>query len=529
MSESKKQNYLSGAAILALTVGITKIIGLIYKYPILNILGDAGTTHFDVTYRVYNLLLTISTAGIPVALSRLISAADATKRNNQVKRYFRVAMLAFIIIGALCTGAMMLFPQQIANVMGDPKAAAGIRVLGPGVLFVCIISVYRGYSQGYSNMIPTAVSQIIEVVVKAVIGISIALWLSKMNYDSAAISAGAIMGVTVGLGISIPILMIEKARSDKKRGMLDTGDKPLSNMSTLKEILTIAIPITLSASILNIIAIIDTRVILSQLKAGAGFDPSMTEILYGVYAKAVNISNIPSAIIVPITVSIVPAISAAIATHNSREAKSVMESSLRVTNLLAMPAAVGLSVLSFPIFQVLVPDSHEAGAGLLAILGISTYFTCIQLVMNSILQATGHEKLALISLPLGGVVKIVTNYILVSNPDVNIYGAPVGTLLCYVAIMIMDIIFIKVLIKDSPSFIKVSIRPLICAAIMGAGVWGFYGVASRHVGGLVSLFGGVAVGVVIYFVLVVALKAITRDDLMLLPKGDKIADLLRIK
>ncbi len=529
MSESRKQNYLSGAAILALTVAITKIIGLIYKYPILNILGDAGTTHFDVTYRVYNLLLTISTAGIPVALSRLISAADATGRNTQVKRYFNVGMLTFVIIGAICSSLMIFFPQQIAEMMGDPGAAMGIAVLGPGVLFVCIISVYRGYSQGFSNMLPTALSQIIEVVFKAIIGISIALWLSSMNYDSAAVSAGAIMGVTVGLGISIPVLMIEKHRSDRKRGTTLTMDKPISRKETLKEILAIGIPITLSASLLNIISVIDTKLILDSLQNRAGFDTAMTEILYGVYAKGVNVANIPSAIIVPLTVSIVPAISAALAKKHRGEAKEVMESSMRVSNLIAMPAAVGLAVLSYPIFQVLFPGSHEAGPALLSILGIGTYFICIQLIMNAILQASGHEKFALISLPVGGAVKIITNYILVSNPEINIYGAPVGTLLCYVAIVIMDIIFIKVKMKESPSFFKVSIRPLICSLIMGAGAWAVYGIASRYAGELVSMVCGVAVAVVIYFVLVIVLKAITRDDLKLLPKGEKIADILRIK
>lgn len=529
MSESKKQNYLSGAAILALTVAITKIIGLIYKYPILNILGDAGTTHFDVTYRVYNLLLTISTAGIPVALSRLISAANATGRHVQVKRYFRVAMAAFILIGALCSGVMVFFPEWIAEMMGDPDAAAGIQVLGPGVLFVCIISVYRGYSQGFSNMLPTAISQIIEVVFKAIIGISAALWLSSMNYDSAAVSAGAIMGVTVGLGISIPVLMIEKHRASRKRGIIHAVDTPVSRKETLKEILSIGIPITLSSSLLNIISLIDTKLILDSLQNRAGFDIASTEILYGVYAKGVNVANIPSSIIVPLTVSIVPAISAALAKKQRGEAKEVMESSLRVSNLIAMPAAIGLSVMSYPIFQVLLPGSHEAGPALLSILGIGTYFICIQLVMNSILQASGYEKMALISLPVGGAVKILTNYILVSNPAINIYGAPVGTLLCYITIMIMDIIFIKVKIKEHPDFIKVSIRPLICSLIMGAAAWAVYGIASRYTGELISLVCGIGVAVIVYAVLIVALRAITRDDMKLLPKGEKLADILRIR
>lgn len=337
------------------------------------------------------------------------------------------------------------------------------------------------------------------------------------------------MGVTVGLGISIPLLMIEKRRSDKKRGVVPTMDIPQTRADTFKEIMTIGIPITLSASILNIISLIDTKLILSQLQTSAGVSKDMTEILYGVYAKGVNVSNIPSAIIVPLTVSIVPAIAAAIAKKNSREAREVMESSLRVTNLMAMPAAVGLSVLSYPIFKVLYPSSNEAGPMLLAVLGISTFFICAQLIMNSILQASGYERLALISLPVGGVVKILTNYILVGNPNINIYGAPVGTLLCYIVIMIMNMVFIAVKIKDHPNFFKVSIRPLICTLVMGAAAWASYGIASRFVGETMALVCGVAGGVIVYGIMVIALKAISRDDLKLLPKGEKIADILRIR
>lgn len=529
MSESRKQNYLSGAAILAVTAALTKIIGLIYKYPILNILGDAGTAHFDVTYRVYNLLLTVSTAGIPVALSRLIAAANATNRNNQVRKYFRVGMLAFVIIGAICSAVMVFFPNQIASMMGDPGAAPGIAVLGPGVLFVCIISVYRGYSQGFQNMIPTAISQIIEVVAKAIIGIAIALWLSRLHYDSPAISAGAIMGVTIGLGISIPVLMLEKRRSDRSRRKLDYSDRTLSSGDTLREIMTIGIPVTLSASILNIISLIDTKIIWSRLQHGAGFDYSMAEVLYGVYAKSFNITNIPSAIIVSLTVSIVPVIAAAVATKNIRQSKAVMESSLRVTNLFAMPCAVGIAVMAYPIFNVFFPKSNGAGPVILAILGVSSYFICVQLVLNAILQANGHERLALISLPIGGIVMIIIDYILVSNPDINIYGAPVGTLFCYIAIMIVDMLFIRSRIKGCPNFFKAAIRPLICAGVMGVTVWAIYGIVSRLAGNLVSLILGVGSGVVVYFVMVIAIRAITREDMLLLPKGEKIANLLHLR
>ena len=153
LADKKNNSYLTGAAILAATIVITKIIGAIYKIPLYNLLGDEGTSHFQATYNIYNLLLTISTAGIPVALSRLISAARVTKRYKQIRRYFSVSLIAFSVIGGICMIIMLVFPQQLANFVGNPEIKAGIMVLAPAVLFSCIVAVYRGYSQGFSDML----------------------------------------------------------------------------------------------------------------------------------------------------------------------------------------------------------------------------------------------------------------------------------------------------------------------------------------------------------------------------------------
>ncbi len=537
MAESKRQNYLRGAAILAVTVAIVKVIGAIYKIPLYNLLGDEGTTHFQVTYTIYNLLLTISTAGIPVALSRLISAASAINRPEQVKRYFRVGLFAFVCIGLLGMSVMLIFPQQLANMMGDPEVTMGVRALAPAVLFACIISVYRGYSQGHSNMMPTAISQILEVSCKLVFGISIAWYLTKLGHNTSTVSAGAIIGVTIGLGIAVPILMLYKKRMDRKisyGGILDTPD---SRSETLKRIFVIAIPITLSSSVLNIITLIDTKLVLFQLQAGAGFDYELAKVLYGVYAKALTLFSLPSAFIVPVTVSIVPAIAAALAQKHSRGARDIMESSLKLTNLLALPAGVGLTVLCHPIFNLLYPDSHAAGPELLAVLGIASYFVCLQLMTNAILQASGHEKLALVSLPVGGVVKITVNWFLVGTPAIHIMGAPIGTLVCYIVITLMNIGFMLWKVKECPNFLKITIRPLLCTLVMGGAAWGSYGLLEKFVGSalagrlgdIICVMGAIGVAAIIYGILIIVTKTVTREDMKLLPKGEKIANILKIK
>jgi len=534
----KKTNYLRGAALLAATVAITKVIGAIYKIPLYNLLGDEGTAHFQVTYTIYNLLLTLSTAGIPVALSRLIAAALATNRPLQVKRYFSVGLSAFVVIGGVCMAIMLLLPQQLADLMGDPDVAMGVRALAPAVLFACAISVYRGYAQGHANMMPTAISQIMEVSCKLVFGIAIAWLLSAAGHDKATISAGAIIGVTIGLALAVPILMFYKVRMDRKKSA-PTGapDVPMSRRATLAQIMKIGIPIMLGSSIMNIITLIDTKLVLLRLESGAGLLHDAAITLYGVYSKGLTMFALPSAFIVPVTVSVVPAISAALARRQGAEAREVMESSLKLTNLLAMPAAVGLSVLSAPVFQLLFPDSDPHGPSLLAVLAIASFFVCSQLITNAILQASGHERLALLSLPIGGVIKIAVNWFLVGTPTWNIMGAPVGTLACYVCITALNVLFILWKVPEPPNFLKISLRPAVCTACMGAAAWGVYGLAARFAGNLLHgrfgqlliLVGVIVLAVLIYAVLAILLRAVTREDMKLVPKGEKIAKILKIK
>ena len=226
MSEPKKANYLTGAAILAATVALTKVIGFLYKIPLFNILGDAGAGHFNVMYYIYNLLLTISTAGVPVALSRLISEARASSRPMQAKRYYSVGLAAFGIIGLAGSAAMYFFAPQLAAFMKDSQVVLGVRLLSPAVFFACIVSVLRGYAQGHNDMRPTAVSQILEVLCKLIFGLTIAWYLKAMGYPVPVIAAGAIVGVTIGLGLSVPALIAMRRRIAAGTPSTWTGPTP---------------------------------------------------------------------------------------------------------------------------------------------------------------------------------------------------------------------------------------------------------------------------------------------------------------
>ena len=196
MKEQKSNTFFGGAAILAISIAIVKVIGALYKIPLGRILGDVGFGHFNNAYAIYNLLLMVSTAGLPVAMSKTISEANALGRRNQVGRVFRVSLITFIILGAISSLIMFVFAQQLADLQGDSLAAPAVRVMALSCFFVCTMSAYRGYAQGHSDMVPTAVSQVLEALTKLIVGLVLAWYILYLGFGSEFSAAGAIGGVT---------------------------------------------------------------------------------------------------------------------------------------------------------------------------------------------------------------------------------------------------------------------------------------------------------------------------------------------
>ncbi len=537
LPESRRQSYIRGAAILSATAIIVKAIGFVYKIPLLNMLGDAGSSHFQVPYQIYAVLLAISTTGIPVALARLISSASSTGRPQQARRYFSVALPAFTVLGIIFSFLMFLLAPSLALLMKDAKAAAGIRALAPAVLFVCMVSVYEGYAQGHNDMIPTAAKQITEVTSKLIIGLAAAWWLLQNGYDAAIASAGAIAGVPIGLFIALLILVAHKKKTDSLQDVSYQRDKPDGRLKTLSGIFKVSTPVTLGASFMSILTLLDMFVVRDRLHVAAGFPLDTVNVLYGVYSKGLTLLILPSALIIPITISIIPAISAALANRRLRAAKEITETSLRLTNIFAIPAGLGLCVLSYPIFNVFFWNSNENGSVCLTIFGIASYFVCMQLVTTAILHANGHERNPVFAYIIGGAAQLVVDYILVGNPEIGIVGSPVGTLTCYFLITALNLIFIIKKVKYKPS-IWIFIKPAICSAVMVTAARSVYELLYKLGSGVIGtgrfalalfLLGAVFIAVVVYVILIVATKTVTRDDMKLLPRGDKLADFLRIR
>lgn len=537
MSRSQKQNYLHGAAILAAGVVIMKILGAIYKIPLMNLLGDTGYGYFNVAYNIYNIFLTISSAGLPVALSRMVSEANTLNRPAQVRRIFRVAIGAFFVIGAVCSLAMFLYPTELAVMMNSAKASQCILALSPAVVLVCLTSAYRGFIQGHGNMIPTTVGQVLEVLFKVIVGVSLAYLFVSGGKSLPISAAGAVFGTTAG-SLAALLFMIHSGRKHYKKELRAEGatDTPDSAGRILGQLLRIGVPITLGLSVSSLVTLLDSKLVLYQLKETLSFTEAMADELYGVYSGVQTLFNLPAAFITPLTISVVPAVAAAVARRDHREAGTVAGSALRVTALLALPMGVGLSVLSLPIVRVVYPRANAAGGPLLGLLGIASIFVCITLITNALLQANGNEKLPMLSMLAGGVVKVGVNWVLVGNPNINIYGAPIGTICCYLVICIINLIALRRRMPQAPSAAKGLIRPVICAVVMGGAAWGVYGACSRFtarmssawLGTAVAMAAAILVAVVVYLVLIIAIRAITLEDMRLIPKGEKLARLLHI-
>ena len=584
-NQQKKNSFYGAAAILAVGTILVKIIGACYKLPLMSLLPNEAFADFNGAYNIYTLFLTISTAGLPVALSKTVSECNTLGRRNQKEKVFRVAFFAFLFMGILSFVCMSVFSPIVATyVLQNEKAVFAVLALSPAVLCTCMCSAFRGYAQGHMNMVPTAISQIIEALCKLLLGLALALIIlnsaiQPLEWRERLAACGGLVGVSVGSILSVIFLTLHHRRTSQSDRSV-SSDKPDRTRQILSHLLKLAIPITLSSCTLSIVNVVDTGLVSGQLqtvftaiqdgltgisnsvldifpKAVAIFQENLAAFqaevltnpdtklnpvldsardLYGIYSKTMSIYNLPFNLMVPLTACIVPGVSACIARRDRLGAQRTTESAMRISALIALPCGFGLLTLGSPIMYLLTGgdiDTTIAGP-LLSILGIASIFVCIQVICASILQANGIVTLPIITMVIGGVAKVIVSYTLVGNPKFMIYGAPIGTLTCFVVVSVLNLIIIKRLVPQPPRLIKVFLKPLAASLIMAVGVWASYGLLSRvfygsYLMNAAAAAGGILVGVIIYVILIAVLRVLSKEDLEMMPKGDKIAKLLRIR
>ena len=531
MSEPmKKQSFLHGAALLALATAIVKVIGALYKIPLNSVVGETGFGYFNTAYDIYSVLLMISTAGLPVAMSRMIAEASNLGNFRRVKQIYRTSRAIFLTLGLAGSLLMTVFCHQLAEFQNQPDAWAAIGCLGPAVFLICLMSTFRGFFQGQSNMIPTSVSQVLEAVVKLIVGLGAAILFLRFTQSIPLAAGGAILGVTTSCLISALYLYFCFRKSYKD--LPDTGEETESFLQTAKKLLAIAIPITIGSAGLQVLIMLESKVYMGRMLS-VGFTQAESDSLKGIYNMAQTIFNMPCAFFVPITVSIIPAITGHLTLKNHRAVRETEESAARLTGLISLPCTIGLCVLSKPIIGLIGGYTDEKltlAAQLLSLISFSVFFDAIVQVTNAIMQAHGHPSLPVVNMFIGGAVKLVIVYILCGNRDIGILGAPIGASACYLSIGILNLITMRRVNEQKPAITINLLRPLPAALLMGLAVFGawkgleYVGITSR----LILCAVPVLVGVAVYLVAAVKLKAFTREDCLLLPKGETIAKILHM-
>ena len=531
MSEtSKKQTFLHGTMLLAMSTAIVKVIGAFYSIPLNAIIGEQGFSYYSTAYEIYTLLLMISTAGLPVAMSRMISQASSLGHYRQVRKIYTVARTIFLTLGLIGALLMTLFARQLAAFQEQPDAWAAIATLGPSCFLICLMSTYRGFFQGQSNMMPTSVSQVLESICKLIVGIAAALLLLWYTKSFSLAAGGAIFGVTMSCLLSS--IYLRHCFTKAYKDLPVTDEAVTSGREIAKGLLAIAIPITIGSAGLQILTVLETKVYMGQLLQT--LTQNQADVQKGIYNFTQKIFNMPCAFITPITISVIPAITAQLTTGDRVAAKATEESAVRVTGLISAPCAVGLAVLAKPVTALLGGYSGERlelAAQLMTVLGICIVFNAIVLLTNAIMQAHGHVSIPVINMFAGGICKLIAVFILTGNPLFGILGTPIGSLLCYLAITVLNLIAMRRVLPQPPAVLRNIGKSLLAAAVMGAAVYGTWR-------GLIALLGEdmsriiacgvpIMVGVAVYLLAALKLKAITRSDCLLLPKGDKIAKLLK--
>lgn len=555
---SQKQNFLQGAALLTIAVAIVKVIGAIYKIPLQRILGDVGFSYFNTAYSIYTLLLTIATAGLPVAMSRLISQAHSLGQHNRVRQIYKVARSMYLGLGLVCTLVMAIFCRQLAETMKESGAWITILCLSPCALLMGFLSSYRGFFQGQGNMAPTSVSQVLEAICKLIVGLVAAHVLKALTQSVAWAAGGAIIGVTASCVLSA--LYLNRRFRPAYHELAVSAEEVESFRRTAGKLLAVAIPITIGSAGMQLLSVVEigvykgniqhlletgqyqqdlVPVLREEVRALKDYTVErefelMSSSIKGIYDYCYTVFNMPCSLIIPINTSLLPAITASLTLGDNKGVKSTEESAARVTGLLAAPCAIGLGVLGFPVIGLLGKYGAEkmALAGpMMTIMGLSVFFYALAMFTNVLLQAHGKIHVPVINTLLCGGVKLAAMYFLTQNPAIGILAVPLLSVMCYLGITVLNIIYLRRSVTEKPKLVSSLLRAMIPAMLMGVAVYGCYW-ALQNLAGITSnavlCAGPIAVGVLVYIVLVVWTKAITREDCMLLPKGEKLAKFLKL-
>lgn len=523
----------AGATILIAANFIVKIIGVVYKIPLANILGSDGMGYLSSAYEVYQLLLTIFASGGAVAVSKIVAESLALAHFSEVRKEFRIMLTTFMIVGGTGAAVMFLGSGPFARTVSAEQAQLCMMVLAPAIFFLSLSCVFRGYYQGMQNMKPTGLTQVVEACFKLAIGIGFAWLLKDLGFGEDKVAAGAISGTTISTMIGLFVLVgvfFSKENREKLRELSQKGGEERSTGEILKQFVKLAVPLTMSAMVVNFTGVLDLFLIYQRLQ-DAGLDNAAANAAYGGYkGYAQTLFNLPPSIISSLNISIIPALSAAFVAHNVKRIRHVIRRSFKLVSALAMPCAVGLIVLAGPIQRMLFParlNEIAVVTPLLQILGFASYWTCMATLTTAALQSFGKMRVPVYSLIVGGIIKLSVNYVLIGIPAIGMIGAPIGTVCCYVTIFIINMCSLRHNTTFSFKLTNAFVKPLIASVLMGAVAYFAHALLDGLIGDVLATMFAIGMAVGVYGVVILLIGGIGEQDILSLPKGALLVRLLR--
>lgn len=516
---NKQKSLVGGISILGIAGLICKIIGVLYKIPLARAVGPMGMGVYHLVFPTYNLLLTISSAGIPVAISRMVAGFLARGEKKNAVRVFRVALALLFVFGLMGTFIMIALSPTLAGIKGTREASVSFIAIAPSLLFVCVMSAFRGFMQGRRRMAPTAISQLIEQVGKVLIAMPLAnIGMARGGHIWGA--AGALLGISIGELLALLYMMIDYyvAKNDFD-SLVDSGMPATGRRTLAKDLLLVSLPITIGACIVPIAGEVDAAMLVRMMSA---YIPKQEALIYyGTYTGLVfPLINVPTALAMATATALVPAISIAYEKKDRAAIARQSATGLRIASVIGFPASIGLSLLARPILFVLFSGKEYTapqlmkGAALLEISALTVIlFTLVQ-TTSGILQGLHKQRIPMYTLALGVAMKIILNYSLVRIPEVNIHGAPFASILCYGASLAPNLYYIQKYAGMKIKWDEVVWRPLAASFVMGGCIL----IANALLGerldrSLLLLCLVLIMAMAVYAAAAVALKAVRKEDI----------------
>ncbi len=535
--DKNKKSFMKSVSIILFAQVAVKLLGMIYRIVITNIkgFGDAGNGYYHAGYQVYTLLLAISSVGIPNAISKMVSAKTACEDYAGAHRIFKTALGLFACVGLACTLILFLGAEFISvNIINMEGAKYTLRALSPAVFFVCTSSVISGYFMGLGNMKATSSSQILEQLFKCTITILIVVMLVGQSPELMA--AGANFATAIATFLSFIYLVMFYLVS--RKGIWENlkggeGEKePLRKV--VVSILAVAIPISLSSIINAVTRIVDIATITRGIEVafsggipGVEGIPTLEDLkdvaaqLSGRLSKSDTFINLPLAMNIALSMTLVPTISAAFARGDKKEASNKISYSLLISVLLVLPCAVGYIALGKPIYAFLYPNA-SLGGDLLQISAVALIFMALNQTMAGALQGMGKIITPAIGLLCGTTAKVILNLILIRIPSVNIYGAAISTIVCHIIAFSISFSVLSKNIDLKLNLVKNVLKPLAASVIMGVCAIVIYRLLSLFAQNVVALLLSIALSAVIYVLLVLVFRILSKEDAEMLPFASRI-------